>query len=260
MDTIVLKNVSKKFAKKEVLKGIDLTINKGDIVGYLGPNGSGKTTTINLITGLRKCSRGSIYVLDNDVNKNYDRLFGKVGVLYDENGLYDRLTAKENIEYFLNLFSINKEDNEAFLNDIFKESDFNSISNIEVRKMSKGMKRMLALIRALIIKPEILILDEPFDGLDIENRMRFIKIIRKYYSEYKPTIILTSHIMADIEMLATKIVIIKSGQILYNNSIDHFHKFSQSIDYKKLEREQSGNIMTDAYLEILNQDYKEEIN
>jgi len=100
--------------------------------------------------------------------------------------------------------------------------DYDNIKNVQVSKLSKGMKRMVALARTLMMWPEILILDEPFDGIDIENRSSFIRLIKKYYQAKKPAIILTSHVMADIEELANRIIVLRDSKIIVDETMENF--------------------------------------
>ncbi|MBR3834844.1 MAG: ABC transporter ATP-binding protein [Lachnospiraceae bacterium] len=225
--------LSKSYKNKKVLDNISFQLNKGDIVGYLGKNGSGKTTTINILVGLLGYDAGNISILGYDISKDYNSLYGKLGIMFDENGLYNKMTVKQNLDYFVKLYKVDLRRNKSFVSELYKEMDYESIKNIQVSKLSKGMKRMVALVRTLMMWPELLILDEPFDGIDIENRCSFINLIKKYYQAKKPTIILTSHVMADIEELANRIIILKDSRIILDQSIEDF-KAQGADDAKSL--------------------------
>lgn len=222
MVTVSVKGLSKSYKEKEVLKDISFELRKGDVVGYLGKNGSGKTTTINILVGLLKADKGTVALLGKNIEKEYSSLCGKIGIMFDENGLYGKMTVKQNLDYFIRLFRADCRQNREFFEQLYREMDYEAIKNMQVNKLSKGMKRMVALVRTLMLQPQILILDEPFDGIDIENRSKFIKLLRKYYEEKQPAILLTSHVMADIEELATRIIILKDGKIVIDDSMEEF--------------------------------------
>ena len=215
-------NLSKSYKDKKVLDNISFQLKNGDIVGYLGKNGSGKTTTINILVGLLGYDSGSISLLGRDISKDYNKLYGRVGIMFDENGLYSKMTVKQNLDYFEKLFKMDTRKNKTFIAELYKEMDYDNIKNVQVSKLSKGMKRMVALARTLMMWPEILILDEPFDGIDIENRSSFIRIIKKYYQAKKPAIILTSHVMADIEELANRIIVLRDSKIIVDETMENF--------------------------------------
>lgn len=245
MGTVSVKGLSKSYKEKEVLKDISFELRKGDVVGYLGKNGSGKTTTINILVGLLKADKGKVVLLGKNIDKEYSELCGKIGIMFDENGLYGKMTVKQNLDYFIRLFRADCGQNRDFFEQLYREMNYENIKNMQVNKLSKGMKRMVTLVRTLMLQPEILILDEPFDGIDIENRSKFIRLIQKYYEEKQPTILLTSHVMADIEELATRIVILKDGRIVIDDSMEEFRKratkrtvyagFRQKEELKKAE-------------------------
>ncbi|NNU78607.1 ABC transporter ATP-binding protein [Clostridium estertheticum] len=237
MKTICVEGLTKRYKEKVVLDNISFELNKCDIVGYLGKNGSGKTTTINILVGLLKSEQGKISILNNDVNKDYARLYGKIGIMFDENGLYEKMTVRQNIEYFLKLYRVDIVKHQQFIDQLFEEINYNEIKDLQVKKLSKGMKRTVTLVRTLMLKPEILILDEPFDGVDIENRGKFIHLIKKYYQENQPTIMLTSHVMADIEELANRIMILKDSKIIVNDDM---------IRFKQRAKHRTINVLFDS--------------
>ncbi|MBE6841560.1 MAG: ABC transporter ATP-binding protein [Ruminococcus sp.] len=232
MAVIKTELLKKIYGKKCVLDSVSFEIEKGDIVGYLGPNGSGKTTTINIITGLLKATDGKAELLGYNVERDYSKLFGKIGILFDDNGLYERMTVKQNLDYYLDLFGENKNLDVDYRNKLFNQMNYEEISNLEVKQLSKGMKRMVGLVRALMLEPEVLILDEPFDGIDLENRSKFIKLIKEYHISKNPAVILTSHVMDDIKQLANRIIVIKKGKKLVDCSMDDFKNLAISKKYR----------------------------
>lgn len=232
MELLNVKNVVKKCGNKIVLDNVSFSLSKGEIMGYLGPNASGKTTTIKSIVGLSQISSGSISLFGYDVGKHYDKVFPRVGVLFDSNGLYERLTAMQNLEFFMKACSNSHGYNKELVLSILKEFKLDEVKYDKVKTFSKGMKRKLALARLLLIQPDILILDEPFDGIDMENRNTIITLINKYQTNYQMSVIITSHVMADIEELATKVVVLKQGKILADMPIDQFRDLSQDTKVK----------------------------
>lgn len=232
-------NVSKNFGNKEVLKKISFTMEQGDVVGYLGPNGSGKTTTLMSLVGLIQYDDGNIQILEHDINKEYEKLYGKVAVLFDENGLFEKLTARQNLLFYLKAF--HKEKDMKIALELMQKFDLDRDLDRKICTFSKGMKRKLALVRCLIVNPSIMLLDEPFDGIDVECRDSIIKLIKEYKKKHNISIILTSHVMADIEELANRIIIIQKGQIIVNEAIDIFSA-------------RGGKNLTENYLKVIKYD------
>ncbi len=241
MNSVILSvnDVVKRFGSKEVLKEISFTVQEGDSIGYLGPNGSGKTTTLMSIVGLMKCNHGQIQILGYDVQKSYENLYGKVAVLFDENGLFEKLTARQNLQFYLKAF--HKEENMDFALSLMQELDLYEDLDRKVATFSKGMKRKLALARCLIVEPAVMLLDEPFDGIDVEHRDKIISILREYRKKYNISMILTSHVMADIEDLADRIIVIQKGRIIADETIEEFSA-------------RGGKNLTENYLKVIKHD------
>lgn len=227
---------TKRYGNKDAIHDVSFSVNQGEILGYLGPNGSGKTTTLKAIAGLLALDSGSIAVLGENVSTCYEKVYGRVGVLFDENGLYERLTGEENIYFFLNACG-----KASYISDAISLLDKMELSGAladRVVTYSKGMKRKLALARCLSICPQLLLLDEPFDGIDIVSREKIIHIIKHYNRERGVTVVMTSHVMADIEDLASHMVVLHSGKVLVNENIKSFSQ-------------RDGETMTKKYLGVI---------
>lgn len=196
MTIIAAENVYKVFKDKKVLNGISFSINKGEIVGLLGPNGVGKTTLIKILCDINKPTSGTIKVDDDD----------NIAVVFDFNGLYNSFNAIQN----LSLYSDEK--NSTYkIEQVLKTVDLWNDRFRRTDTYSKGMQRKLTMARALLKNPNILILDEPFDGLDIESRHYWIDFLTEWKKKGN-SIVITSHIMSDIEELCDRLIIIKDGE------------------------------------------------
>ena len=192
---IVAENVCKKYKDKEVLKGISYTINKGEIVGLLGPNGVGKTTLIKIMCDINRPTSGIIKMDADD----------KIAVMFDFNGLYNSFNAIQNLSLYLD-----EGRDESDIEQALRAVDLWDDRNRRTDTYSKGMQRKLTMARALLKNPNILILDEPFDGLDIESRHYWMKFLMEWKQKGN-SIIITSHIMSDIEELCDRLIILKDG-------------------------------------------------
>lgn len=214
---INVKQLYKKFKNKEVIKGIDFKLNAGDIVGILGPNGVGKTTIIKMLCRINNPSRGDISI---DSSK-------KISVIFDFNGLYQHFNAIENLSLFCT------DGNDSAIEEMLKVVDLWEWRYKKVKIYSKGMLRKLTIARALLQNPDVLILDEPFDGIDIESRKYWIDFFNKWIKEKDRSIIISSHIMSDIENMCNRLIILKDGQILYNESTETLQR--ENVEYVKIE-------------------------
>lgn len=215
MESIIeFKNVTKKYDDKTAIEDISFTVSKGDIFGYLGPNGSGKTTSIRLILDLIKLTSGSITVLGSPNNTNAIRK--RIGVCLDDEGFYPELTAYDNMEYFDRIFNC-KKDRKKRIEEYIELVGLKDDTNEKVGDFSKGMKRRLGIARALLNNPDLLILDEPTNGLD-PNGQKLVRDIMMYISN-TTTIFLSSHNLDIVEGMCNKIAIINK-KLLFCDKTD----------------------------------------
>lgn len=208
---IQLSNIQKKYGEKQVLSDINLTIHSGDILGYIGPNGAGKTTTIKIICGLCKADSGLIQI---GTQKHPIRL----GVIFDYNGLYQNLTAKENLEFFARLYALPNANIQ--IQKLLELVGLINVSEQRVKTFSKGMSRRLALARAFLSQPDILIMDEPFDGLDVQSQYIMFSFLKKWAAEDSHGILITSHNMKEIQDFCNCISFLQNGKICLQGSTE----------------------------------------
>jgi sodium transport system ATP-binding protein len=209
---IEITNLKRNFGKTEVLKGISLKAEPGKVTGLLGPNGAGKTTTIKILSTILKPHGGDIIVNGHSVIKEPALVRKNLGVVFEESGIYQRLTGEENILYFADLADVPP--------DVAKERmyKFFELLGVDYAKKlagtySKGMMQKINLIRAIIHNPPVVVLDEPTNGLDVPSTRAVETFIREMKDEGK-TILLSTHLMAQVEKLCDYIYIIHKGRIV----------------------------------------------
>ena len=197
--------------KREILKGISLSVSDGEIFGYLGPNGAGKTTTLKCILGLIFPDRGRIKIFDSPhlSMKAKERL----GYLPENPYFYDHLTAAEFLDFYARLFGLKKKDKEDKIAGLLRLVGLEKARDLQLRKFSRGMLQRIGLAQALINDPMPLFLDEPLGGLDPLGRKELRDIIVRLKQEGK-TIFLCSHILQDIEMICDRVAIIVGGRVI----------------------------------------------
>lgn len=222
MSAIKIENLVKtyKTGQKEnlVLRGINLEIQKGEFVGLLGSNGAGKTTTIHCITGVSEPTSGSIKIFEHDVVDDYRKAREKVGLSPQEFNI-DIFQTVENILYFqAGFFGIIGQERQNRIEDMLNIFELQSHREKKFQFLSGGLKRRVIVAKALIHNPEIIILDEPTAGVDVETRLAIWEYVRKLHKQGK-TIILTSHYLEEIENLCERVLILKDGNIVYDESI-----------------------------------------
>jgi len=207
-DAITLENVSKKLGGRQVLNGVNFSIQTGDIFGYLGPNGAGKTTTIRIILGLMTPTHGKVSVLGKDVSVDGNRR--KVGFVLETDGLYDYMTAYENLIFYCNLYGVNQSDGK--IQDNLNLVRLGDRVRDKVSSYSKGMRQRLALARAMVHDPDILILDEPTAGVDPTGQIEVRQIILDMAARGK-TIFFSSHNLDEVQRICNRIALINRGLI-----------------------------------------------
>ena len=219
MENVILncQNLYKHFGKKEILKGISFEICSGDILGFIGPNGSGKTTTIKLILGLQSIDNGSVEINGFNVVKNFEKAIEKVGAIVENPDLYMYLSGYDNLKLVANLY---KGIDSKRIDEVIKLVGLENRINDKVSKYSLGMRQRLGLAQAILHKPNLLILDEPTNGLDPEGIKDLRELLVKLATTEHMGILISSHNLAELESFCTKVCIIKNGVIIESSEID----------------------------------------
>ena len=224
MNEIVLNldDVNRFYGNFKALKDVSLRVKSGEIFGYLGPNGSGKTTTIKLLLGLIKPSSGSVIVLGEDPYiDDYKAMDTRknVGSMLEFDGLYEQLTGLENLVFWAKLYGLEGQKAVARAKQVINSVKLSEWADVPVAKYSFGMRKRLAFARALVSNPELIILDEPTVGVDPESRYLIRNMIKDLAAQGK-TIFFSSHDLEEVQKVCSHIAILKKGEILFNGTLD----------------------------------------
>lgn len=209
-------NLTKKFKGKTVVDNINLSIKKGEIYGFLGPNGAGKTTTIRMLLGLMKPTNGKMELFGQDMKNNHIEALRKIGSLVESPSYYGHLTARENLEALRKILQVPKNRIDEVLSIVRLTND----ANRPVKGFSLGMKQRLGIAAAILGNPELLILDEPTNGLDPSGIHEIRDLIKNMPKQYGITVLISSHLLSEIDQIATEVGIITKGKIIYQDSIE----------------------------------------
>ena len=218
---IALDKASKTLTNRQVLKDISFAVEQGDIFGYLGPNGAGKTTTIRVILGLFPPDSGQVSILGNDVSHDYTR--EKVGFVLESDGLYDNITAYENLDYYCRIYGMTSVVKSKRIDEMLELVDLSDRAEDKVSSYSKGMRQKLALARAMVHEPDLLILDEPTAAVDPTGQIEVRQIILNLAHRGK-TIFLSSHNLDETQRVCNRIALIDHGEIKLYGKLDELRK------------------------------------
>lgn len=214
---IVLKNITKKYKNKEVLSHLNFEFDN-KIYAFIGHNGSGKSTLMRIITGLIEPTQGEVIFYQNDKIIDYKKV--KFGYLSQEFNAFKEFTAYEQLEYFAIMKKINRKVYSNEIKKVLMEVNLWENKDVKCKNLSGGMIRRLGIAQTLLGSPDIIILDEPVVGLDPDERMRFMEIIKSIQLDIP--IIFSTHIIDDISSLSPEIILFKNGQIKFNGSSSQF--------------------------------------
>ena len=231
---IEVKNLSKSFKNVEAVKDISFNVENGEIVGLLGENGAGKTTTLRMLATMLRPTSGTAFINGYSIIEAAQDVRREIGILFGgEVGLYDRLTARENIEYFAELNGMNPQDMEKSIENLVDKFQMNEYIDRRVGKFSTGMKQRVAIARSIVHEPGVMLFDEPTAGLDVSATKIIHDFILQCRKEGK-AIIFSSHSMQEVEKLSDRIIIIHKGSIIDHGTIQYFKGKYESTDMEDI--------------------------
>ncbi|GAA0292041.1 ABC-2 type transport system ATP-binding protein [Gracilibacillus halotolerans] len=234
------KELTKRFGKEEAVSKLDMKIKKGEIYGFLGPNGAGKTTTIRILLGLMKPTSGSIRIFQENLDTERISILKRVGSLVENPSYYPHLTAYENLEASRKILEVPK----ARIQEVLNIVGLSDVTNKKVKGFSLGMKQRLGIANSLMNNPELLILDEPTNGLDPSGIIEIRNLINRLANEAGITILISSHLLSEVDQLATTVGIINKGKLIFQDSIDVMRRYAQqSISIKVNDSEKARNML-----------------
>ncbi|MBN2588521.1 MAG: ABC transporter ATP-binding protein [Sedimentisphaerales bacterium] len=216
---IETKHLTKVFGNLTAVDDLNLFIKQGDIFGFIGPNGAGKTTTMRILVTLMEPTRGHAIIDGLDVSRNGQKVRRVIGYMPDFMGVYDDLKVFEYLEFFAAAFSIERSKRKSIVEGVLELTDLQSKKAATVDSLSRGMQQRLGLARVLIHDPKVLILDEPASGLDPRARIEIRELLRELKRMGK-TIMISSHILSELEEICDHVGIIEHGQLVYSGTIE----------------------------------------
>jgi ABC-type multidrug transport system ATPase subunit len=221
---IQTQGLSFSFGNQQVVKSLSLQVPAGSIYGFLGPNGAGKTTTIKMLLNLLQTGEGSIHIFGQELQTNRISILSQIGSLIEQPAIYHHLTGKENLMNRALLLQVN----EARVDEMLKLVQLTAAANKKAGQYSLGMKQRLGIALALLNDPKLLILDEPTNGLDPNGIIEIRELLMKLVSTGK-TVFISSHLLAEIEKMATHVGIINNGELMFQGTIHDLQNISQPL-------------------------------
>lgn len=223
---IIARNITKYFGGFKALKDVSFEINKGEIVGFLGLNGAGKTTLMRILTSYLPATSGQVIVGGKDVAKDSLAIRKKIGYLPETPPLYSNMTIRDYLRFAAQLKDVPLKRLCTQVDRVLEECNLKDSQHKTISTLSRGYKQRVGIAQAIINEPEVLILDEPTSGLDPVQILQMRNLIKSL--EYKRTVILSTHILSEIQQIAQRVLIIKSGEIVADDSLKNLLKDTES--------------------------------
>ena len=245
-EIIKVKNLSKHFSKIHAVNDISFTVNKGDIYGFLGQNGAGKSTTIRMLLTLIQPTSGSIEIFGKNLLQNKKETLKNIGALIEKPDVYKFLTAYQNLKIFAQLSGckVSKQILMTQLEMVGLESRAHDV----VKTFSQGMKQRLGIAIALVHNPDLVILDEPTNGLDPQGIADIRNLIKRLSIEFNKTVVISSHLLNEIEQVATRILIIDKGKKIIEGTKQELLDPNQTIvEFETVDALQAKNVLSNSH-------------
>jgi ABC-2 type transport system ATP-binding protein len=246
--SISVKNITKLYGQQKALDQVSFEVSSGEIIGFLGPNGAGKSTMMKIITGFIPPSSGEVFVNGLDIVEKSIEVRKQIGYVPENNPLYLDMYVKEYLTFVARLYKISRKDSKTKVDEIIQKTGLTQELKKKIGALSKGYRQRVGLAQALVHDPSVLILDEPTSGLD-PNQIVEIRNLIAEVGKHK-TIMLSTHIMQEVEAICDRIIIINNGQLVANNSKENLQQQSQSGKFQTVIVEFNTTVARDQLLKI----------
>lgn len=227
--TLSIQNLKKTIKKREIIKGISFDLRAGEVFGFLGPNGAGKTTTIRMIVGLIRPTSGTIEVCGYNVKSHFTEAMSKLGCIVENPELYPYLTGMENLEHFSRMIPNFDPHHLSYVVELVRLQDR---IHDQVKTYSLGMRQRLGIAQALLGKPQVLILDEPTNGLDPMGIREMRGFIRSLAENDGLTVLVSSHLLSEIQLLCDRVAVISKGQVIAIDEVEQLLSLKEQLIWK----------------------------
>jgi ABC-type multidrug transport system ATPase subunit len=245
-----INNLCKNFGDFTAVNDISLHVNKGDIYGFLGPNGAGKSTTLRMVLGLIKPSKGEILINGKNISGSKRKYLNSIGALIEKPDFYKNLSAFDNLKI---LYKMSRLKNVNKIKDVLNEVDLWDKRNQKVGGFSQGMKQRLGIAQTLIHDPSLIILDEPSNGLDPQGQADMRSLILKINKEMGITVIISSHILSEIEKISNRMVVINNGQKIVEGNVEELMQNELlKVSFKSSNLKLIGSFLTNKKIQYEN--------
>jgi ABC-2 type transport system ATP-binding protein len=225
---LVARNLTKVIGKRTIVDNVSFTINAGEVFGFLGPNGAGKTTTIRMLVGLIRPTRGSVEICGLDIRRNFEQAMRNIGCIVENPDLYRFMTGRENLEHFARMLSVPA-------SEIERVAELVALSHrLEQRvgTYSLGMRQRLGIAQAMLGSPRVLILDEPANGLDPAGIREIRELLRHLARDRQMAVFVSSHLLAEIELMCDRVAIIHKGRMLREGSVAELISSRREMEFR----------------------------
>ncbi len=243
METVLeINNLTKLYKNNRGVRNITFNVCKGDVIGLLGPNGSGKTTIMKTVVGLCRATEGEVKIFGMDINDNFEKCIGRMGALIEAPAIFENLTARKNLKLMSRFYTNVNDDRIEY---VLKLVHLDKYRNDKTGKFSLGMKQRLGLALALLSEPELIVLDEPTNGLDIEGMVEIREIITRLAEEKGITFLIASHHAPEIEKTCNKVAVIHDGEMADFVTMEEALRLNPTLEdyFLSVVKEKRGNVI-----------------
>jgi ABC-2 type transport system ATP-binding protein len=249
---IQVTNLTKRYGDREALRGVSFAVRPGEVTAYLGPNGAGKSTTVKIIAGLLRFDSGSVQVCGHDLATSPLEAKRRIGYVPDSAALYETLSPHEYLSLVSELYHLDREVAGRRIGSLFTDFELTAAADRPIETLSRGQRQKVLISAALVHDPEVLLLDEPLNGLDVNTALVFRKLIASLVERGK-AVLFTSHILEVIERLCTRTVVVDQGRVVADEPTRDLLKKSGSLEavFRQLTRAKDAEEGTLAFLQSL---------